>query len=210
MVALAIPLLEGAGAAITAAWTAFVSSGTATAVAGGAATAAVLSLPGDTAQEKDKAKVDTGTLTRTQKPQCKCPPDRGHLVTRNWDMSEISREYQAFVTGFQSGTEWAFSGRDFDGFRKSHCQLEEAKARYDQFFDPITGQPKWFFAIFGAKKIQAQAVAQNIVVLANQPTRLRWYFMQPLSFRYFTRMFRATAPLAVTELKPLNQAVSSR
>ncbi|MDR5738073.1 Tox-REase-5 domain-containing protein [Caballeronia sp. LZ016] len=99
-------------------------------------------------------------------------------------------------------TEWSFAGADFDGFRSSLCQLEEAKARYDQFFDKM-GEPKRFFRLFGVTKMLGQGANQNAIVVANAPAKLRWYFMQPVSHRYFTRAFRTSAPLIVTELKPM-------
>jgi hypothetical protein len=50
-------------------------------------------------------------------------------------MSDSSRDYQARVTGFAPLTEWKFMNIEFDGFRAPECRLQEAKARYDQFFD---------------------------------------------------------------------------
>ncbi|MDR5738072.1 hypothetical protein [Caballeronia sp. LZ016] len=99
MAALALPLLEGVGELLAAAWTAFTSSGAASAVAGGVATGAVLSLPGDTAKDKDKAKTETGAATRTQSRNCKCPPDRGQIVTRNL-------EYVTDIAGISELRDW--------------------------------------------------------------------------------------------------------
>ena len=85
----------------------------------------------------------------------------------------------------------------------SLCQLEEAKANYDQFLDPETGNPKRFFLISGVEKMRNQAREQNLVAAANTSALLHWHFMHPRSYRYFTRSFRTTAPLANAELKPL-------
>lgn len=120
----------------------------------------------------------------------RCPPSRGRLVTRRWHMSKVSREYQARVTGFVPTTEWEFQKIEFDGFRVPECRLQEAKARYDQFFDVETGLPKDFFLTFGAvARTLDQARAQSRVVRNNPPTKLTWYFMQPISHRYFSDLF---------------------
>lgn len=194
MAVLAIPLIEGAGALLAEAFPALL---------GGTATAGILSLSGDQAQDRSKTQPVARTMPKTDEACKKCPPDAGNLVTRNWNMSDTSRTYQAQVTGFAPNTEWSFSGLDFDGFRASLCRLEEAKANYDQFFDPETGNPKRFFLISGVEKMRNQAREQNVVAAANTPALLHWHFMQPLSYRYFTRSFRTTAPLVNTELKPL-------
>ncbi|WP_392396213.1 Tox-REase-5 domain-containing protein [Paraburkholderia caledonica] len=44
----------------------------------------------------------------------------------------------AQVAGFAPNTEWSFSKLDFDGFRASLCQLEEATANYDQFWRRVS------------------------------------------------------------------------
>jgi hypothetical protein len=91
---------------------------------------------------------------------------------------------------------------DFDGFRSSECLLLEAKARYDQFFDPETGNPDIFFRIIGEPKILKQAYAQSKLVAENPPSRLDWCFMQPISYKYFTKAFATRAPFINTLLKP--------
>ena len=138
------------------------------------------------------------------KEKCKeCPPDKGSLVSRNWNMSEESRAYQTRITGFAPYTEWNFGGLDFDGFKSAECLLQEAKALYDQFFDPEDGEPKLFFRLSGGdRKIVRQAQAQTAVVIASAPARLTWYFMQPLSYRYFTRRFAREGVSAVTLFQP--------
>jgi hypothetical protein len=193
MAVLAIPLLEAAGTALAEAFPALL---------GGAAAAGILSLPGDTAKDKSKAQPSTRAIAKQDESCKKCPPDSGGLVNRNWNMSELSREYQARVTGFAPRTEWSFSGLDFDGFRSTQCLLQEAKARYDQFFDPDDGQPRFFFSLGGERNIRRQARTQSIVVAINPPSQLAWYFMEPLSFRYFSRLFATEAPVINTLLQP--------
>jgi hypothetical protein len=69
--------------------------------------------------------------------------------------------------------------------------LQEAKARYNQFFDKYTGLPKRFFELFGATRMLSQARAQSMVIRKSPPTKLTWYFMQPISHRYFAGEFAA-------------------
>jgi len=190
MAGLAVPAIEAAGTGLAELFPSLF---------GGAATAAVLSTSGDTT----KAKAQPVAIPKSGEPCKKCPPDSGSLTQANWSMSDTSSTYQAYVTGFAAGTEWDFGGLNFDGFRSGLCQLEEAKAKYDQFFDADTGRPKRFFSLFGVQKMRSQALAQSTVVAANPPSLLRWYFMQPLSYAFFTRDFRSSAPLVTTELKPM-------
>ncbi len=193
MVVIFLPILEAAGAALAEA----LPAATGTAVGG------ILSSNGDTSKDKSDAKPIARAAPKSGERCKKCPPDEGQFVQRNWNMSETSRQYQTYVTGFAPGTEWSFGGLDFDGFRSAMCQLEEAKAKYDQFFNRETGRPKRFFTLFGAEKIRTQATAQSTVAATSPSTRLRWYFMEPVSYRFFSRDFRTTAPVIQTEYKPL-------
>ncbi|WP_254367204.1 restriction endonuclease fold toxin 5 domain-containing protein [Paraburkholderia sp. NMBU_R16] len=106
-------------------------------------------------------------------------------------MSKISREYQARVTGFEPYIEWKFSNTEFDGFRSPECRLQEAKARYDQFFNKKTRLPRRFFELLGVTRMLAQARRQTDVVRNSPPAKLTWYFMQPISHEYFSRRFLA-------------------
>jgi len=117
-------------------------------------------------------------------------------------MSKISRDYQARVTGFPPFTEWKFSNIEFDGFRASECRLQEAKARYDQFFDAKTGDPKKFFRTFGVTRMMSQARIQSEIATLNPPSRLTWYFMQPISHNYFSRRFSSENFLIESLLEP--------
>ena len=112
-------------------------------------------------------------------------------------MSEESRIYQARISGLAPYIEWSFGGADFDGFKSSQCLLLEAKARYDQFFDPEDGQPKWFFEQFGMDRIFDQAERHHLIVQANPPTTCSWHFMQPLSYAYFAPRFRQMPSIRV-------------
>jgi hypothetical protein len=114
-------------------------------------------------------------------------------------MSEISRAHQARVTGFAPYTEWLFEKIEFDGFRSPECRLQEAKARYDQFFHSKTGQPRQFFKARGVERMLEQARKQCAVAMRNPPAKLTWYFMQPLSHAYFSQLF-AEERLAIESL----------
>jgi hypothetical protein len=129
-------------------------------------------------------------------------PDCGTLVVRNWNMSEVSRLYQARITGFAPRTEWSFSGVDFDGFWSKNCTLVEAKARYDQFFSRATLEPKWFFDTFSAPRIIVQAKTQSTVAIPNPPAGLNWYFMEPMSYGYFSKIFAKDFPKIQVYLQP--------
>ncbi|VBT21785.1 Uncharacterised protein [Burkholderia pseudomallei] len=192
MVVIFLPVLEAAAAALAEALPAV----TGTAVGG------ILTGSGDASKDKSDAKPIPRAVPKSGERCKKCPPDEGQLVQRNWNMSDLSRDYQARVTGFAPGTEWDFGGLDFDGFHSSQCLLQEAKARYDQFFDPEDGRPKFFFRLSGEQNILKQARSQSAIVATSPPSKLNWYFMQPLSYRYFARAFATEASLINTVYEP--------
>ncbi|WP_250534832.1 Tox-REase-5 domain-containing protein [Caballeronia sp. AZ10_KS36] len=217
MSALAVPLLRLAAQAVYAGLRSLASSA-ATSAAGGIATGAILSLPGDTSQDKEKAQTDTQVKTRARTRDCKCPPEKGLMAPVNHSMSELSAQYQQYVTGFPRGMEWKFCDIDFDGFQSTQCLLQEAKANYDFFFDK-KGNPNFFF--FHAKSknnpdkvtdtsayesTMKQVNAQHRVVVKNEPARLCWYFMQKKFYAWATTTFAAEGLVATTEFKPMNVA----
>lgn len=183
MASLAIPFIETAAARV------IVALGV-----GGAA-----GLAGEAARQRQKEadQAKTTPLARTAaqtkaKEKCKeCPPDKGapfNRATAGW--SDISIAYQARIGGLPVGTgfitEWLFNGVTFDGFDSSQCMLKEAKAKYDQFFN-ATGVPhKWWE---GDDPIFLEAVRQSAVAKPMPPIQLRWYFMEPMSYRYFSLAF---------------------
>lgn len=197
MAALPILLLDGAAMALLRALGIVAVAGAGAAVVNEAAK--------KKAESAERAKAmpiaQAGSQTKTRDKCTKCPPDCGTLVTRNWNMSEISREYQARITGFAPRTEWDFGGTDFDGFKSQACLLLEAKAKYDQFFKSAD-TPKIFFRITGLTKIKDQAKRQSAVVESSSPAQLHWHFMQPLSYAYFTESFSASFLPIVTHLTP--------
>lgn len=186
MAALAIPLLEAAGISLLRAL--------GIAAVAGLGAVAVNEVTKNKVASADKTKsapiAEAGTQVKTKNRCDKCPPDGGMLVTREWNMSQVSRDYQARVTGFAPYTEWSFRATDFDGFKSQNCLLLEAKATYDQFFRSAS-KPKKFFELTGLPKILDQARRQSSVVIGSPPSQLHWHFMQPLSFAYFTAQFDA-------------------
>jgi hypothetical protein len=135
---------------------------------------------------------------QTRNKACeKCPPECGLLVSRHWDMSAASREYQARVTGFAPFTEWNFATIDFDGFSSADCTLREAKARFDQFLiddDQAGVRPKRWFTAFEDKMLP-QARSQAIVASASPPARLSWYFQGQRTYQYMAKQVRQFPPL---------------
>ncbi|QJD99555.1 hypothetical protein HH212_05555 [Massilia forsythiae] len=158
---------------------------------------AVAGAAGDAArkQQKEADKAKSTPIARTDaqtkaKEKCKeCPPDAGtpfNRSTAGW--SETSIAYQARIAGLPVGsgfiTEWMFGGVTFDGFDSSQCTLKEAKAKYDQFFDDYGDPQEWWK---GDEPLLAEASRQSAVAKPIPPVQLRWYFMQPMSYRFFSK-----------------------
>jgi len=193
MAALAIPLIEGVGARLLAA----VGAG----VAAGAAGVAANEQARKRQEEAEKAKsapiARTETQTKNRKKCPDCTADRGapfNRSTAGW--SEISIAYQARIGGMPKGpgfiTEWLFNGVAFDGFDSSECLLKEAKAKYDQFFDEFREvRRRWKD---GANKLTEEAYRQAAGAQPRPPVGLRWHFMEPISYRYFSRIIKAAYP----------------
>ncbi|CRY56881.1 Uncharacterised protein [Yersinia intermedia] len=80
-----------------------------------------------------------------------------------------------------------FLSINFYGWKDKLCQFWEAKARYDQFFDAF-GDPKGWWK--GYKSGLSQAARRQAVATVNQPLKVVWVFMQPVSYRYFSKMFK--------------------
>ncbi|MGK5010900.1 restriction endonuclease fold toxin 5 domain-containing protein [Janthinobacterium sp. MDB2-8] len=183
MAALAIPAIEAVAARV------LVALGVG-AVAGAAGDAARKhQKEADQARSSPIARTDAQTKT---KEKCKkCPPDSGapfNRSTAGW--SETSIAYQARIAGLPVGsgfiTEWMFGGVTFDGFDSSQCVLKEAKAKYDQFFNASGAPQKWWE---GDDPIFLEASRQSAVAKPMPPVQLHWYFMEPMSYRYFSLAF---------------------
>lgn len=190
MAAAAIPLIEAAAIRLLAAL--------GVGVAAGAAGQAAREQARKRQEQADKAK--DSPIARAEAPtrarqRCKeCPPDRGEAALRStagWSQDSI--EYQRRIAQMPPApaghlVEWQFNGVRFDGFDSSQCLLKEAKARYDQFFDEF-GDPKEWWK--GDEPIIAEATAQSVAARPQPPIGLRWHFMQPMSYRFFSKVFSA-------------------
>jgi hypothetical protein len=150
----------------------------------------------DQARSSPIARTDAQTKAREK---CKeCPPDKGAPALRNtagW--SDDSITYQMRIAQMPPApvgylTEWKFSAVDFDGFDSRQCMLKEAKAKYDQFFDDFRQVRGWWTE--GADKMIEEAYRQAAVALPRPPVQLRWHFMEPLSYRYFSKIIKAAYP----------------
>ncbi|PMS36207.1 restriction endonuclease fold toxin 5 of polymorphic toxin system [Trinickia symbiotica] len=187
MAGLAVPVIAGAARALGP-----VLARAGAALLGGAAVGATGSLSGDTKKEDSKAAPAARTLPRTDEKCKKCPPEEGFKRRMNHGVNWTSYRYQARITGFafdaeecRWSDEWNWQGIDFDGFMPSACMLQETKAAYDQFIDPLTDKVKPFFS--GFVGMEEQLVNQAAEVNSHPPARLTWYFMTPLARQLMLR-----------------------
>ncbi|WP_240494339.1 Tox-REase-5 domain-containing protein, partial [Pantoea sp. 1.19] len=142
--------------------------------------------------------VDTkaGAQGNTDEKTCKnCPPEGKvmPMVRRCSRWSAVTISYQTRICGTfynpetQQIQEFKYCGVSFDGWKDKLCQFWEAKARYDQFFD-VFGDPKGWWK--GYKSGLSQAARHQAVATVNQPLKIVWIFMQPISYRYFSKIFK--------------------
>lgn len=190
MASVAVPLIEAAATRVLAG------------LGVGAAGAIAVESAKKRQNEADKAaatpisRVDACTQDSSK---CKdCPPDKGAPYLRNtagW--SDDSITYQVRIAQMPPApagflTEWLFNGVTFDGFDSAQCLLKEAKARYDQFFDIFRQVRPWWKD--GADKIIDEAYRQAAAAMPRPPVQLRWHFMEPISYRYFSKIINAAYP----------------
>jgi hypothetical protein len=193
MVAIVVPAVEAAAVRVLAALGVGVVAG----AAGEAARDAAKKRSEAADQAKSAPIAKTEATTRTKEKCKECPPDKGapfNRSTAGW--SETSITYQARIGGLPVGpgfiTEWLFNGVTFDGFDSSQCLLKEAKAKYDQFFDDFRRVRGWWTE--GADKLLEEAYRQGAAAQPRPPIQLRWHFMEPISFRYFSKVIKAAYP----------------
>jgi len=193
MVAIVVPAVEAAAVRVLAALGVGVVAG-----AAGEAARDAAKKRSEAADQAKSAPIAKAEATTRTKEKCKeCPPDKGapfNRSTAGW--SETSITYQARIGGLPVGpgfiTEWLFNGVTFDGFDSSQCLLKEAKAKYDQFFDDFRRVRGWWTE--GADKLLEEAYRQGAAAQPRPPIQLRWHFMEPISFRYFSKVIKAAYP----------------
>lgn len=143
----------------------------------------------------ESADAKTGVQATADEKTCKdCPPEGkvGGMVRRCSRWSKVTINYQTRIcdTFYNPETkqiqEYKYCGVSFDGWKDKQCQFWEAKARYDQFFISSQQKKRWWR---GDRSAMNQAVRHQTVAMDNQPLKVIWFFMQPISFAYFRRMF---------------------
>lgn len=144
----------------------------------------------------DGVETKASAQSKTDEKTCEnCPPEgkvmpmvrrcsRWSLVTINYQTRVCGTFYNPETKQIQ---EYKYCGVSFDGWKDKLCQFWEAKARYDQFFDAF-GDPKGWWK--GYKSGLGQASRHQAVATVNQPLKVVWIFMQPVSYRYFSKMFK--------------------
>jgi hypothetical protein len=189
MASLGIPLLESAVTALL--------------VALGIKTASDASRQSGKKRDEEASDARTKPIAKTDAPakadtKCAdCPADRGAVFPRStagW--SALSIAYQMRIGGMPPAapgfiTEWLY-GITFDGFSSPECLLKEAKAAYDQFFTEYRVPKGWWAG--GADDMIAEAMRQGAAAQPRPPVRLRWHFMEPVSYRYFSQIINAAYP----------------
>ncbi|BBT90016.1 hypothetical protein WP8W19C02_16360 [Enterobacter cloacae] len=136
-----------------------------------------------------------GTQAKTDEKTCEnCPPEGKvmPMVRRcsRWSMVTISYQTRICGTFYNPETkqiqEYKYCGVSFDGWKDKLCQFWEAKARYDQFFNADGTKKRWWSGNVSAIN---QASRHQAVATVNQPLKVIWIFMQPVSQRYFAELF---------------------
>lgn len=136
-----------------------------------------------------------GAQAKTDEKTCEnCPPEGKvmPMVRRCSRWSLVTISYQTRICGTfynpetQQIQEYKYCGVSFDGWKDKLCQFWEAKARYDQFLISSRQKKSWWQ---GDRSAINQAGRHQAVATVNQPLKVVWIFMQPISFAYFQRMF---------------------
>lgn len=137
-----------------------------------------------------------GVQAKTDEKTCEnCPPEGKvmPMVRRcsRWSMVTISYQTRICGTFYNPETqqiqEFKYCGVSFDGWKDKLCQFWEAKARYDQFFRADGSKKPWWTGNLSAIN---QASRHQAVATVNQPLKVVWIFMQPVSCEYFRKMFK--------------------
>lgn len=201
MAAVVIPVIEVVGLRVLAALGVGVVAG----AAGEAAKEAARARSEEAEQAKASPIARAEAPTKTKEKCKECPPDKGTPFQRNFQVRKPWIDYQARITGMPNGPtfimEWEFAGTKFDGFVSAECLLQDAKGGYDKFFNQWRGFDYPFQGeIF--REMMEDAVVQNNKAVPKPPVRLRWYFQEPVSYKYMQRILQAAAPEIEIEYQP--------
>ena len=140
--------------------------------------------------------VRAGAQAKPDDKTCEnCPPEGKvmPMVRRCSRWSRVTISYQTRICGtfYNPETkqiqEFKYCGVSFDGWKDKLCQFQEAKARYDQFFRADGSKKRWWTGNVSAIN---QASRHQAIATINQPLKVVWIFMQPLSREYFKKMFK--------------------
>ncbi|MQL49561.1 hypothetical protein GEA64_17095 [Photorhabdus khanii] len=154
-------------------------------------------------QAKTAAKTEACESTEKQKAceECLAIPVTSEKYRKVSRWSAITINYQRFIAktrydpAAQMIQEFQCLKVTFDGWRPMYCRFLEAKARYDQFFD-IEGGPKEWWKGERSGRDQA-ARQQGVCNLLNCTPNVEWHFLQPISYRYFQRIFHIYKNISV-------------
>ncbi|MCI1004260.1 Tox-REase-5 domain-containing protein [Herbaspirillum sp. C7C8] len=192
MAAAAIPVIEAVGVRVLAA---LGVSGLA-----GAADEAARRAARKKQEEAERAKampIARAESTSKARRSCRdCPADQGKVMRRTFPVRYDWVDYQARIGGMSNGPnfidEWEFNDRDFDGFVSAECLLKEAKGGYDRFFDEW-GRPKKWWA-YNVDEMIEKILDQSKDAVPRPPVRLAWFWQEPLSYRYFSKILGPVVP----------------
>lgn len=163
-------------------------------------------LPQPQVQPQTQQQTDAPPMTREQtregEDSCKaedkdcveCPPEQGVMAIANagkgHSMSDLSAQYQQWVTNFPYPHEWLWSGTWWDGFDKSRCTLLEAKANYAFMFMPILNTPKIWFRKSVNKDLILKAYAHAAKAVPTPPVTVEWHFLQKIVYEYCSSAYQ--------------------
>lgn len=153
-------------------------------------------------QAHPKQETDAPPATREDEDNCdpdkkecvECPPEQGVMAIANagkgHSMSDLSAQYQQWVTNFPYPHEWLWSGTWWDGFDKSRCTLLEAKANYAFMFMPILNWPKPWFDSAVQRDLIEKAFSHAEKAVPAPPVRVEWHFLQRAVYEYCSSMYK--------------------
>ncbi|MDE9535990.1 Tox-REase-5 domain-containing protein [Xenorhabdus bovienii] len=152
-----------------------------------------ITIGGIKSKTRTEAIAMSGALARSTEECKSCPASTGEPKNEYRSFgNDINSKYQIYITKAPYGSgwvqEWTYATVSFDGFQRSYCLLQETKGSYDQFFIAENQIKKYWSGVQG---VVQQAGTQNAIVSSTAPNKLAWYFMEKLSFNYFTKLFRS-------------------